>query len=229
MTEDSNCNVCNWNRFHLLFWNNVPQVKKLLALQIFFFFKKVRRMKANRAWVDFIVCQLLLKEANGQSWPWWILIIRWKVLIKQISWDCRLPARAHQTPKSRDWFERTTQDQDQPLPMNQISPKFSTQPVVSMHSKNWTIKTPGEVWKCLFFGTQEQYFISIHVACSIFHGCTLVFRLNRPIQFLDLYWKNWGKYSFIRSRVAKVVRRQEGPLPKSLDLDENFTPYLTLV
>ena len=113
-----------------------------------FFLKKVRRTKANRAWVDFIVCQLLLKEANGQSWPWWILIIRWKVLIKQISWDCRLPARAHQTPKSRDWFERTTQDQDQPLPMNQISPKFSTQPVVSMHIKNWTIKTPGEVWKC---------------------------------------------------------------------------------
>ena len=31
------------------------------------------------------------------------------------------------------------------------------------------------------------------------------------------------------SRGAEVVRRHEGPLPKSLDLDENFTPYLTLV
>ena len=26
-------------------------------------------------------------------------------------------------------------------------------------------------------------------------------------------------------RVAKVVRRHEGPLPKSLDMGENFKPY----
>ena len=38
------------------------------------------------------------------GWPCWILIIRWKVLINQISWDWWV--EAHQTPKSRDWFER---------------------------------------------------------------------------------------------------------------------------
>ena len=45
--------------------------------------------------------------------------------------------------------------------------------------------------------------------------------LSLPIEYSNL---NWAVLFALSRRTAEVMRRNEGPSPKSLDLDENFKP-----